>query len=188
MFKCPLSDCIKQYDTFNGLAIHISRAHKTQYHLVTGQGWCSFCSSFRNIRDFYATGSKVRGYGKYCKACHSSNAKTKLDAVKSEVFEHYGSRCNCCKEVGIEFLTVDHIDNDGNKHLNRSGRRYKGNQLYAWLRRNSYPSGFQILCYNCNCAKNFYKVCPHQLKKAEMLINKIEDMQYKLRIGGKEYE
>ena len=33
--------------------------------------------------------------------------------------------------------------------------------MYQWLKANSYPDGFQILCFNCNCAKGAYGECPH---------------------------
>jgi ABC-type uncharacterized transport system substrate-binding protein len=35
--------------------------------------------------------------------------------------------------------------------------------FYKWLARNGYPSGFQILCMNCNHGKSRNGgVCPHQ--------------------------
>ena len=67
--------------------------------------------------------------------------------------------CACCGEKEFKFLTIDHINNDGGKH--RKIIRGGGTAIYKWLRRNYFPDGFQILCYNCNCAKGFYRKCPH---------------------------
>jgi hypothetical protein len=55
------------------------------------------------------------------------------------------------------FLTIDHIENNGAEHRRqqRNGQN-KGHDIYAWLRKNNYPEGFQVLCYNCNCAKGIY--------------------------------
>lgn len=68
--------------------------------------------------------------------------------------------CACCGEQEIIFLTLDHIDGGGNKHRKEIGGG--GLNQYLFLRRNNYPSGFQVLCYNCNCAKGFFGKCPHQ--------------------------
>ena len=43
-----------------------------------------------------------------------------------------------------------------NKHRKETG----GANLYVWLRKNNYPIGFQILCYNCNLVKS--KVTPER--------------------------
>lgn len=76
------------------------------------------------------------------------------------VFAAYGGPiCNCCKETTRLFLTIDHIDGGGNKH-----RRETGKHFYNWLRRNNFPSGYQILCSNCNTGRARNNgTCPHQL-------------------------
>jgi predicted restriction endonuclease len=83
--------------------------------------------------------------------------------IRLEVLDHYDNKCACCGETIAQFLTVDHINNDGNIHRkNMSG---SGSKIYFWLKKNNYPDGFQILCYNCNCAKGHYGICPHQVRK-----------------------
>lgn len=78
---------------------------------------------------------------------------------KAEVFEHYGGCiCACCGEQRIEFLTLDHVHGGGNRHR-REARIAK---LAAWLKRNGYPPGFQVLCFNCNQEKGAGTECPHQ--------------------------
>jgi hypothetical protein len=83
--------------------------------------------------------------------------------IRLAVLTHYGGvppRCQCCGESTAAFLTIDHIDGGGRSQLSSLG----GSQsLMRWLIRNNYPSGFQVLCYNCNCgrAKN-NGVCPHK--------------------------
>ena len=81
--------------------------------------------------------------------------------LKKDVLNHYGHKCACCGETTFEFLTLDHIDGNGAKHRKRVGN------VYSWLRKNNYPSGYQILCFNCNCAKGFYGKCPHQNKEGD---------------------
>ena len=88
--------------------------------------------------------------------------------LRGEVMSHYGGKCACCGEGQIQFLTLDHVNNDGSAHRRRmsGGKRrdFGGWRLYRWLRVHGYPKEveLQILCWNCNEAKRFYQVCPHQ--------------------------
>jgi hypothetical protein len=117
----------------------------------------------------------------YCKACnikrkqgwHSqhperviANNKARNVALRLEVMTAYGGKCVCCGESGIDFLSIDHINNDGAKHR-RSVGCSGGGTFYRWLQKQGYPKeDFQILCYNCNLAKaHCGGVCPHQRGK-----------------------
>ena len=50
----------------------------------------------------------------------------------------------------------------GRKHLSEEEKTLKGDKLYRWLIRKNFPSGYQILCMNCNFAKG---KCSHELEK-----------------------
>ena len=74
-------------------------------------------------------------------------------------------KCACCSETIPEFLGIDHINRGGNKHfdLQYGGKkRLGGVGLYRWLKAHNFPPGYQVLCHNCNLAKGFYGICPHQ--------------------------
>lgn len=80
--------------------------------------------------------------------------------LKAEVFEHYGKMCECCEEFRVEFLELDHINGGGQKHrkqLNNKG----GKNFYVWLRTQGWPTGYRVLCSNCNQALGAYGYCPH---------------------------
>lgn len=80
--------------------------------------------------------------------------KLRLEAVAA-----YGGRCACCGEERPEFLTIDHIHGGGKKHQRESGGT---KAILRELKRMGWPKDrFQLLCYNCNCAKGFYGRCPH---------------------------
>jgi hypothetical protein len=111
----------------------------------------------------------------YTKERHDNitrNAKYKLD-----VLTHYGSggSLKCCGEgcevSDIDMLTLDHINDDGCKHLDSFGNRYAGVALYLWALRNEYPSILQTLCAN------------HQLKKA---IVKLRNSPPRFRVKRKQ--
>ncbi|KKM88154.1 hypothetical protein LCGC14_1261550 [marine sediment metagenome] len=89
-----------------------------------------------------------------------ANSRASNNRLRVEVFEHYGTVCACCGESDIRFLTLDHIAGDGAAH--RKDTNTSGIDMYRWLRKHGFPSGIQVLCYNCNCAKYIYKRCPHQ--------------------------
>lgn len=83
--------------------------------------------------------------------------------LRLEVLVHYGGVCACCGERHYEFLSIDHIDGGGKAHRRVIGT--SGKSIIYWLVKNDYPEGFQVLCHNCNMAKGFYGVCPHQLER-----------------------
>jgi len=71
--------------------------------------------------------------------------------------------CDCCKESNLKFLTIDHINGNGNKQRKElfGADGVAGSRFYSWLIKNNYPDGFQVLCMNCNFAKGIYGNCPH---------------------------
>lgn len=92
-----------------------------------------------------------------CSNC-TKFSKNWRDSDKKFVMDHYGAECACCKENNLVFLTIDHIAGNGAKR-----RKIEGNHVYRYLINNNFPSGYQVLCFNCNCAKRTQEHCPHQL-------------------------
>ncbi len=84
--------------------------------------------------------------------------------TKELVISHYCNgdiKCACCGEKTYSFLTVDHISGGGTKHR----KNLNGETIYHWLKKNNYPEGYQILCFNCNCGSYMNNdICPHKLK------------------------
>jgi len=88
--------------------------------------------------------------------------------IKYNVLSHYSKIlsnsdipcCRCCGENEfLIFLTIDHITNRKNTtHKKGLG----GVAMYRYLRDNNYPSGYQVLCVNCNSAKSDSGICPHK--------------------------
>ena len=90
--------------------------------------------------------------------------KREQQKLKTEVLEHYSGgtiACYCCGENEMSMLTIDHENRDGKEHRKKINSK-GGNSTYRWLRKNNYPKGFRVLCYNCNIAREFNNgVCPH---------------------------
>jgi hypothetical protein len=74
--------------------------------------------------------------------------------LKREIFNIYGG-CICanCKISDIDVLTIDHIQGGGTQHRKKLSGNGLGATFYHWLKRNNYPKGYQVLCFNCNIKK-----------------------------------
>jgi hypothetical protein len=86
------------------------------------------------------------------------------------VIEHYSNgtnRCSCCCERELDFLTIDHIAGNGNRTSREMGTPRGGSELYRWLVRKGFPSGYAVLCANCNKSKANGKLCIHKRSKRE---------------------
>jgi hypothetical protein len=72
-------------------------------------------------------------------------------ALRLQAIKAYGGKCSCCGEDRPEFLMV--TDN-----VLRKG----ASNFYVWLKRNNYPIGFSVYCYNCKASHELYGYCPHK--------------------------
>ena len=104
---------------------------------------------------------------------NKEKVKKSWEKIRIKVYSVYSKRlsnsdipcCNCCGETTMEFLAVDHIK--GRKHLPENEKKLKSKTLLPFLIKNNYPEDYQILCHNCNSAKGFYGICPHEKKRKE---------------------
>jgi len=103
--------------------------------------------------------------------------KRNYQKMRLECLTHYSNppKCACCGEDNIVFLSIDHVNGDGadqrRKLKKELGYFPGGNNLPYWLKKNNYPEGYQVLCYNCNFAKRQNKECPHKTKVQNILTN-----------------
>lgn len=123
---------------------------------------------------------KVKGYGKKWRINNleyfrkykvehreENSRRHKSYRVKSklQVLNYYSGnniKCQCCGEMNLEFMTVDHIEGNGSEH--RKEMRKNGIHIHNWLIKNNFPSGFRVLCFNCNCSMGSFGYCPHNKK------------------------
>ena len=82
--------------------------------------------------------------------------------LKTMVIEAYGGCCACCGEHRSEFLSIDHVNNDGAKER----RMHSRGNFYLRLKQQGFPKDkYQLLCMNCNFAKGQFGICPHEKEK-----------------------
>lgn len=94
-------------------------------------------------------------------------SRNRLKNIMFEVLTYYSKgniECICCGENIIGFLTIDHINGGGNKHRRDLGmKNVAGVNFYSWLKRNDFPTGYQVMCFNCNCGRSRVRgECPHK--------------------------
>jgi len=98
---------------------------------------------------------EIKQYSKEYYATHKVDRWAAAQELKYMLFQHYSGgipKCVHCPETDITVLCIDHINNDGYEHRKTIGG---GSQIYRWLKRHNYPTGYQVLCHNCNARKEF---------------------------------
>ena len=83
--------------------------------------------------------------------------------LRKECIQAYGGICECCGETTYEFLTIDHVQGGGRQERNHHGG---GSNLLRALRKNGFPPGYRVLCYNCNNSYGMYGYCPHKTQNS----------------------
>lgn len=143
--------------------------HQKQRRVINGNKHCRKCDSAKSLIEFrmnYDSRLGKKYIDSYCKSCRyliskewkKSNpkkaAKNTRDTNlrrKIAIMSHYSGldkpECKYCGYSDLRALCLDHIHNDGYKN------RMSGTKFYLWIKENEYPTGFQVLCANCNLIK-----------------------------------
>ena len=108
---------------------------------------CECISCGKRSRELYRNSRKDKSY--YLRNKDKINKRNNFNhgVLKELVISHYDGCCAVCGESRLPFLTMDHINNDG------GGSGSSGSIFYRWLKRNNFPPGFQVLCWNHNFLK-----------------------------------
>lgn len=141
-----------------------------------GSRLCIECKQSLSTDEFYVHKQRPDGLDVVCKTCvkqrrrqfHATNKNRVNPAytryrrrLRFKVLMAYGGKCACCGECRPDFLCIDHEKGGGNAHR-RSIRATSATSMDRWLILNDFPSGFRVLCHNCNLALAFYGHCPHE--------------------------
>ena len=141
---------------------------------------CAVCNKEKNYDQFYTRNQGAnRNRQSYCKDCSKRRHREDIAKMKLEVFAAYGgSVCACCGYVGhADFLAIDHINNGGSHERKRLGMT-GGYRFYCFLKRNNWPTGYQVLCHNCNFAKGMNGgICPHKFILPDHLMARCDPLK-----------
>lgn len=82
------------------------------------------------------------------------------------VIAGYGNACECCGESQYDFLTIDHVNNNGSEER-AAGMTQE--TLYKHIIESRFPQTYRVLCYNCNCGRARLGVCPHETVRLSLV-------------------
>lgn len=103
------------------------------------------------------------------KVRRSKQRKYERQQLRAAVIEGYGGKCNCCGCDWDEFLTIDHVNNDGKAHRDELGPNATL-IIYREAIKTNFPPRYQLLCWNCNMGKSFAGgMCPHKIEEANAM-------------------
>ena len=122
----------------------------------------------------------LKGYRRSHKSLrkyHNKYRKRPIQQLKTRIYRHEATRaakidiinrysggksvCCQCGHGDLDTLQLDHTNYTSPDRLRKrkTGMRYyTGCFLYAWLKKRGYPSGYQVLCANCNVKKEAIRV------------------------------
>lgn len=168
---CSAEDC-ERLAKCRGLCFkHYGATYPHSLSTEPGHKMCPDCSRSSADVKFPKNKRGAHGLGTYCSACHSERGKAskrkhgdkgiqRRRTERKAMLAKLGGACVCCQERTFEFLQFDHIDSDGAAHRASKGKlSLNMREIEAELHR------FQILCANCNSAKQYYGGCPHNLRE-----------------------
>jgi len=125
-----------------------NKCQKNLYRKIPRGGLCKICkitksTSWRNHKE----------YGRICKKCYS---RIEIKEIKIETLSHYSQgklECAICGyDKNINGLELDHIEGKGSKDRKKIGSD-GGWGFMKKLKKQGFPSGFQVLCATCNKIK-----------------------------------
>ena len=134
-------------------AEHFGPRYQNRIKIASLDSWCRDCRR-RQCREWHVAN----------RATIYAARKIVREALRLAILSHYSNgqpACKCCEETEIKFLALDHIKGKGHRHRLEVGR---GASFYLWIKKQGYPSGYRVLCHNCNQAIALYGVCPHKLR------------------------
>lgn len=156
--------------------------------LIASMKVCQRCGQEKLLDEFAFRSTAKDGRQRWCRGCQGDYQKQNRDLANARgqrfrkrhpdranrynrearlaALRHYSGgdpSCACCGETEFAFLVLDHINGGGTAHRRTVG----GQGIWFWLRARGYPSGYQVLCWNCNAAKAYQGICPHELARME---------------------
>lgn len=151
----------------------LHRTRTQEKHQVTEKE-CRKCRQVLPIDNFNKDVRQPDGHYYYCKSCKNEIRRTPDNLERNriqaqnyrkknrlEMLNRYSNndpKCACCGEAHYEFLAIDHINGGGNQHR----KDVQPALMYSHLKALNWPTGYQVLCHNCNNAKGYYGKCPHE--------------------------
>jgi hypothetical protein len=121
----------------------------------TQEEWKEYHKVYSKTHRVEANGYGKKNYPKY-KESKREYQRRLTTKYKTTFLEMYGNACSCCGEAIYDFLTIEH--KQGQEKLTRR----TGLVAYRDAVKEYRPDLYEVLCWNCNCAKGKLGYCPHR--------------------------
>lgn len=116
---------------------------------LLAQKTCRYCGAPEPHNGFFRHSRKAAITRRVCAPCSARQIRELNATMRVECFALLGGSCTDCGEYELEFLTIDHIHNDG--HVERA-TRHPDQIKRAILNGTADKARYRILCRNCNDA------------------------------------
>lgn len=170
---CAGESCVKiarDYDVdWSAIYYHVKKEIHITRKMGVRRNICIRCGEQLADDGIYVNYRKAGRWE--CKICDRERSRLRVREIKLRVIIGYGGKCECCGETIPEFLTIDHINNDGKEHR----LTFKASiHLYQYLIKNNFPREcFRLLCMNCNWSRALFGICPHEKLRRDCGINQV---------------
>lgn len=179
MKVCTTCKQLKPLEQFVPVSANeIKRASERGVAIATVRARCKSCYNEYHVRwragrrEEYRKSAVEQYYKRLNRMTPEELAKFRADCVtkkkkryfglKKQIYDAYGAVCACCGETTDEFLTLDHVNNDGN-HMRKNVHGNATVAFFKWIIANNYPDTIQVLCWNCQWGKvKNNGICPHR--------------------------
>jgi NAD-dependent SIR2 family protein deacetylase len=144
---------------------------------------CTRCGEVKPLNEFHRRGSD--DHASQCKVCRRElyqlrkadyqeqarirgRLRTYRDSRRTKLIIVLGGRCVCCGETELPFLVIDHVHGQGVALRKRHDAYTETRRIWKLVEAGTAALEVQVLCANCNMAKERKGGCPHQLVPAGM--------------------
>jgi hypothetical protein len=154
---------------------------KDRSHIVAGTKVCKLCRQEKSVDDFALRSKYLQSLCKVCDGIRQVDLR--LD-TKQKLIALFGGKCSCCGESRLEYLSVEHSNNDGPEHRTGIKQRYNlkapikqitGSTFYFYVLKDIAQGiiwpGLEIHCHNCNCSKGNHGYCPHEIERGVIIFD-----------------
>lgn len=144
--------------------------------------YCPVCKEEKDISKFHIAKTGPKAGLRRHTACYKCRGLRERAKLKLDFLTAFDFKCSCCGEDDGRFLTLDHVQDDGNLHR----ENFNEQQIMRIAKKEGYPKDrYTCLCFNCNSGRaSNGGMCPHKCITKEDYKSKLENRIFNL---GREF-
>lgn len=155
---------------------------KDRSHLdINAVKTCNICGKEKNVLEFSLRKTNKHGVHTSCFDCERLDTARRNHMRKQKLITLLGGKCSCCGEDRIEYLSIEHANNDGVIHRLDIKQRYNlnsvlGSTAFIMYVLKDIAQGIiwprlEVHCFNCNSSKGAHGYCPHEIDRGDIILD-----------------